>query len=53
MLKPEMEESLIQKLDDARVLDVVEPFWFSEFHEVGTVDHCIYLADVSFRQIWA
>lgn len=33
--KQEMEESLVRKLVDARVLDVVEPFWFSEFHEVS------------------
>jgi hypothetical protein len=33
--KPKMDESLIHILDDAGVIDVVEPFWFSEFHEVS------------------
>jgi hypothetical protein len=33
-LKPKMDDSLISKLVEARVLDDVEPFWFSEFHEV-------------------
>ena len=35
--KPKMDESLIRILVDAGVLDVVEPFWFSEFHEVSIV----------------
>jgi hypothetical protein len=35
--KPAMEHSLVRKLVDARVLDVVEPFWFSEFCEVSHV----------------
>ena len=35
--KPKMHESLIHTLVDAGVIDVVEPFWFSEFHEVSTV----------------
>jgi hypothetical protein len=32
--KPQMEQALLAKLGDAMVLDIVEPFWFSEFHEV-------------------
>ena len=32
--KPRMEQALLAKLDDAMVLEIVEPFWFSEFHEV-------------------
>lgn len=32
--KPQMEQALLAKLDDAMVLEIVEPFWFSEFHEV-------------------
>jgi hypothetical protein len=35
--KPKMHESLISILVDAGVIDVVEPFWFSEFHEVCTL----------------
>ena len=37
MNKPKMDESLIRILVDAGVIDVVEPFWFSEFHEVRNV----------------
>jgi hypothetical protein len=33
--KPKMDETLIRILIEARVIDVVEPFWFSEFHEVS------------------
>ena len=32
--KPQMKQALLVKLGDAGVLDIVEPFWFSEFHEV-------------------
>ena len=32
--KPQMEQALLAKLGDAMVIDIVEPFWFSEFHEV-------------------
>lgn len=35
--KPQMEDSLVSKLVDADVLEVVEPFWISEFHEVCCV----------------
>ena len=33
--KPKMHESLVHILVDAGVIDVIEPFWFSEFHEVS------------------
>jgi hypothetical protein len=36
--KPKMEVSLESKLADAGVLEIVEPFWFSEFHEVSPID---------------
>jgi hypothetical protein len=32
--KPRMNESLIRRLKEAQALDVVEPFWISDFHEV-------------------
>lgn len=32
--KPKMNETLIRRLSEAQVLDVVEPFWISDFHEV-------------------
>jgi hypothetical protein len=32
--KPRMNKSLICRLTEAHVLDVVEPFWVSDFHEV-------------------
>lgn len=43
MNKPKMDESLIRILVDAGVIDVVEPFWFSEFHEVRNVFAFVYL----------
>jgi len=33
--KPPMERALLDKLVSTKVLDIVEPFWFSEFHEVS------------------
>jgi hypothetical protein len=38
--KPKMNESLICRLTEAQVLDVVEPFWVSDFHEVSP--RCIF-----------
>jgi hypothetical protein len=35
--KPEMNKWLAAKLSEAKVLDIVEPFWFTEFHEVRPI----------------